>query len=511
MQLEMLLAFLSAFTLFIYAVKSLTKEIEEYVRDEIKNKFLKFRNKLFNILAGFFVTSILQSSSTFSVIVISLISASAITLKQAIALMIGSNVGSTVLTQIVSFKLFFLSPILIVFGFFISFFRSYSILGRALFLLGLVIFSLDEIKKIGVGITDLKNFLNEQDNLILFAISFITTVIIQSSGIVISIASILALDEVISTYKALFIILGANLGTVSTAFFASIGKDKYAKAVVQFHFLFNAFIVFIGFLFFQQVHDFSLSISEDKGRFVANAHTLLNLLSAIFFVLTFEIVEKKLRALNNIPEQVLLEIKHLEEEENVEKRIRNIKNEIKDYLQIMKAMAIEIKETAEKGKVNGLVNKYYVYSSFIYDEIATYISSTKISEKNKKFAKQLSYMLKLCSLIKDLSNHLKNIYDSLSLYKMDTTEKYVIVKSMEETVYALEMLEKKADKEIGKKIRDKLHKLADVYYTYIIGKIEKGEINYKEEVGKIFFAITEIEKTGSEISMIYYTANKIWK
>jgi hypothetical protein len=94
---------------------------------------------------------------------------------------------------------------------------------------------------------------------------------------------------------------------------------------------------------------------------------------------------------------------------------------------------------------------------------------------------------------------------------MDTTEKYVIVKSMEETVYALEMLEKKADKEIGKKIRDKLHKLADVYYTYIIGKIEKGEINYKEEVGKIFFAITEIEKTGSEISMIYYAANKIWK
>ncbi|MEM4295896.1 MAG: hypothetical protein QXS91_03765, partial [Candidatus Anstonellales archaeon] len=304
-----------------------------------------------------------------------------------------------------------------------------------------------------------------------------------------------------------FVIFGGNLGTVSTALIASRHSDKFGKTVAQFHVLFNVIVVLIGILFINQLYDIVSNISNDPGRFVANAHTLLNILAA--FVMTFfsSHIERKLREINELPQQTIFEVKYLKAEKDVNRRIKNIRTQLLDYMNAIEEMAKEIRDGAEKQKNNEvIVNKYHAYSEFIYDEISYYIAKTSIKETDKKHAEMLAYLSKFSVLLKDLAKRLKNINDSMNFYHMDTTERYIIIESMETLMSWIRNIKKKPSKEEAKQIRDNLYKLADNYYKHVILRFEK---EYKGSMGKVFIIIAQIEKLASEVPQIVYVMNKL--
>jgi phosphate:Na+ symporter len=506
--IELIFAALAGLALFIYSVKSLTKEIEIFVKDEIKDRFLKIRNPYVNVIIGFILTTLLQSSSAFSVLTISLVTASAISLRQAFALLIGANIGSTTTAQLVSFNIFFLGPALIAIGFFTSFLRRFAVFGRAIFLLGLVLFSLNYIKTVLNENTELINILKERTGIELFLLSALLTVILQSSGIISSFAVILASNNQISTYQSIFIILGGNIGTVSTALIASSIADRFGKAVSQFHLMFNSVVVIIGLIFINHIYYFMSSLSQDPARFVANTHTLLNVVAGILTFISLPYIERALRAYNNLPQQILIEARYLDnKEKNVAKRIKNIRNQLDEYLNTIEIMASEIKRAVEKEEnIQIIIDKYYAYTDFMYNEITNYIAKTQIKETDVKNAEKLSNLSKFCVLLKDLSKRLRNIYDSINIFRLDTKERYYIVETADTLIEALRALRKNPNKEISKSYRDKMFKIADDYYGHVILRFEES---YKGSLGKVFVLIAQIEKLGSEIPQLGYVMKKL--
>ncbi len=291
-----MLIFATGFILFLLGLegskKSLEKiaglKIEKYIKDLTTNFGL-------SILIGIIITSILQSSSAVSIIVIGLIEAKLLGLRSAIGIIMGANIGTTITIQIISLPILSFYPYLILIGIF--FMITGFILRKKIFLFpGITIFSF------GIIFTGLhlmsSSFLRPEINKLfskLLKISgknifsgilmgTIVTSIIQSSSAVTGIIVTLAHNNLVSLPMAITISLGSNIGTCITAFIASINASKISKSLATGHFLFNFIGVIILLPFLNIFTHFIISISTNPVQQIANAHTIFNVFNVLFFL-----------------------------------------------------------------------------------------------------------------------------------------------------------------------------------------------------------------------------------
>lgn len=284
---------LSLVVIFLFAVQKFSHQVQLIAGERLKGILHKTTNTpLKGVLSGALVTSIMQSSTATSVILVGLVDTGIIATYNAISVVIGANIGTTITAELVALNMTYVAPIIVITGFIISHthsrFRKY---GKSIFYFGIIFLSLFIISHIVAPLkdnSDLQNFLSSISGpykSIVFG-AFITA-ILQSSSVFTGLTLILVANGFVTLPVAIGFMLGANIGSPLTAIIASTSANFEAKKVAVAHVLFNLFGII---MFIPLLKPFMLLlnvISENAVQQVVNAHFLFNVVSAIVCLIFF--------------------------------------------------------------------------------------------------------------------------------------------------------------------------------------------------------------------------------
>jgi len=289
MTTELIFGMMGGLGLFLYGMQLLSDGLQKATGDRIQ-KILEFltKNRVMGVVTGTLITSIIQSSSATSVITIGLVNAGLLSLKQAVSVIAGANIGTTVTAQIVSFRLEQYALPAIGIGFIFNFLgkkRSYKYFGQILLGFGILFLGLYTMSQAVRPLRDYAPFLNllvniSHNPLLGIAVAAIFTAIIQSSSATTAIVIAMSIQGIIDIRAAIPLVLGSNIGTCFTAVIASIGSSITGKRVALSHLFFNIGGVIL-FLFFINNFTYLASLTSSSiPRQIANAHTLFNVINA---------------------------------------------------------------------------------------------------------------------------------------------------------------------------------------------------------------------------------------
>ncbi|MDO4590607.1 MAG: Na/Pi cotransporter family protein [Slackia sp.] len=300
------LGLLGGLAIFIFGMNMMSDNLQKVAGEKMKSILsLLTKNPLLGVLAGALTTAVLQSSSATTVMAIGFVSARLMGLPQAISIILGANIGTTITAQIIAFKITDYILAFVFIGFLVSFIAKneraksvgLSILGFGLLFLGIETMG-DSMKPLAESPVFIDMISQVVDVPILgVAVGTIMTVIVQSSSATIAVLQNLAatpgpdgVASVIGLTGAIPVLLGDNIGTTITALLASIGQSRNAKRVAVSHSLFNisGCLLFIWFIpafatFVQAISPAGPEI-EVISRQIANAHTSFNVAMTLLWL-----------------------------------------------------------------------------------------------------------------------------------------------------------------------------------------------------------------------------------
>lgn len=291
--------FVGGLGMFIFGMNTMSSSLQRIAGARLKTIVSTLtRNPFAGMLTGLGVTALIQSSSATTVMTVGFVNAGIMTLQQAIGIILGANIGTTVTAQLIAFKLTDLAwPILALGSAMIMFSKSRknrswgeAMLGFALLFLGMK-FMGDSLKAYRDHETFKQIFVVLSQNRILGVLAGVfVTLIVQSSsatvGLTMSLMGTGAFgdDAFLALKAAVPIILGDNIGTCITAMLASIGTSRNARRAALVHTLFNSFgtLLFLPFLDFYT--GLIMHTSSDSMRQVANSHSIFNVVNGLLFL-----------------------------------------------------------------------------------------------------------------------------------------------------------------------------------------------------------------------------------
>lgn len=288
---QMIFGLLGGLALFIYGMQCMADGLQRLTGDKLKKIFGAITNiPVLGVAIGAGVTAVVQSSSLTTVMAVGFVNASLMTLKQAIAIIMGANIGTTITAQLVAFEITQYWAVPLALGFFIYFFikrkkvknTAYIFFALGILLLGMITMS-NSVAPLRESpmFYDAIVFFSQYQILALLA-GMIFTAIVQSSAATIGLLIAMASTGLVPLEAALPILLGTNIGTCITAVFASIGTSTAAKRVAVAHVLFNVIGAVLFMLILPLFTKLVLAVSPDSvARQIANAHTLFNVIVTV--------------------------------------------------------------------------------------------------------------------------------------------------------------------------------------------------------------------------------------
>lgn len=277
--------------LFLYGMNLMGSALQRSAGSRLKRLVeILTKNRFVGVLVGVVVTMVIQSSSATTVMVVGFVNAGIMTLKQAIGVIMGANLGTTVTAQLIAFNLAGIAPLAVGIGVVLSLVSKKSkmkdlseiIIGFGVLFIGMSMMSssLAPLSESETFIEIMKGLKNPYIGMIA---GFLLTTILQSSSASIGLLLALASQGFLDIDMALPVLFGDNIGTTTTAMLSSIGATRVAKQAALMHFLFN----FIGTVLFmvvlrKPVEAVVMNLSPgDVGRQIANAHTFFNLTNIV--------------------------------------------------------------------------------------------------------------------------------------------------------------------------------------------------------------------------------------
>jgi phosphate:Na+ symporter len=417
-----ILMLLGSLGLFIYGMKIMSEGIQKGAGNRLRQILGSMTsNKIKGIFTGFLTTSIIQSSSATTVMVVGFVNAGLLSLKESISVIMGANIGTTITAWLVAFLGFSVSmsdyalPIFLVAV--ILLFTSNAQLkswgemlaGFALLFIGL------ELLKSGVpdvkGSVDSLEFLSSLSNhgvfsvIIFVLIGTLVTIIVQSSSAAMAVTILLCERGIIPYEMAAGMVLGENIGTTITANLAAIVGNVHAKRAARAHFIFNVFGVIwmvIVFPFFLDMINYLISLKmpsplvDQDSRPIALAlfHTLFNILNVLIMVwftnLIARTVVKMVPSKNDSDEEFRLEYIAGGVLSTPELSLLEAKKEIGKFADItsrMSQMFMDLlfeKEKKKKKKILERIQKYEVITDRLREEIMAYLGRCAEDELSKE-------------------------------------------------------------------------------------------------------------------------------
>ena len=297
--------------LFLYGMNLMGDGLQKSAGSKLKRIIeLLTSNVIMGVLVGMVVTMVIQSSSATTVMVVGFVNAGIMSLTQAIGVIMGANIGTTITAQLVSLDVNFLAPVALGIGIVIYMFSNkpkHKNIAEILIGFGILFTGMDFMKE---AVKPLAGYQGFTDMLLSFGhhpilgvlMGFAITAIVQSSSASMGMLIALASQGLIPITAALPILYGENIGTCVTSLISSIGASRNARRAAIMHLIFNVLgsMIFMFILSKPIVAIVTAIDPTDAARQIANAHTLFNILNVIV-LLPFNKLIVKL-ALKLVPE-----------------------------------------------------------------------------------------------------------------------------------------------------------------------------------------------------------------
>ncbi|PGN05595.1 sodium:phosphate symporter [Bacillus cereus] len=291
---DMIFQFIGGLGIFLFGIKYMGDGLQQAAGDRLRDILDRFTtNPLMGVLAGMLVTVLIQSSSGTTALTVGLVSAGFMTLRQAIGVIMGANIGTTVTAFIIGIKIGeYALPIMAVGAILLFFFKNKKVhsLGQVIFGFGMLFFGLELMSAGMKPLRSLESFqeltVSMSDNPILgVVVGTVFTLIVQSSSATIGILQELFGQGAIDLQAALPVLFGDNIGTTITAVLAAIGTSIAARRAALVHVIFNIVgtIIFTILLvpFTSLIQYFQTSLNLNPEMTIAFAHGTFNVTNAV--------------------------------------------------------------------------------------------------------------------------------------------------------------------------------------------------------------------------------------
>lgn len=314
---NLIFGLLGGLGLFLFGMKIMSEGLQKIAGDRMRKIIASLTdNRIVGTFVGIAVTAIIQSSSATTVMTVGFVNAGLLSLVQAIGVVLGANIGTTVTAQLIAFKITQFALPAIGIGAGLKLFsksKKYVYIGEIILGFGLLFFGLSTMKTAFDPLKASEDFrhlflLVGDYKLLGVLIGAILTVIVQSSSATIGITLALATSGLLSFEASVALILGENIGTTITANIAAIGTNLAARRTAFAHFLFNSLGTLYMLLLFPfylklisaitpgdadfviqtqaQAQSFAAAIGDKPfiARHIANTHTLFNVINTLIFL-----------------------------------------------------------------------------------------------------------------------------------------------------------------------------------------------------------------------------------
>ena len=515
--LEVLFGIVPALILFLYGIENFSQEIKQIAVDQ----FIKLLRKLtktpfIGAVFGALVTAVVQSSSATTVITVSLVNAGIISFYQSLGIIFGSNVGTTLTAQLIALKLTSFAPVFIIAGFFLKMFgKKYKILGKPLFFFGLVFYALmlvsnniEPIKNDPAVLTFFSSFSNV---FVALFVGFIFTAVVQSSSVTTGLVVVLAQSGLIDLRMGIPLLIGANIGSSTTALLASIDLNLHARRVGIANFLFNLGGAIVFFPVLGLFTSLVSSFGGEMGQQVANAHIFFNIVTLIIFLIITKPFSKfVIKMVPGEEEEILYKSKYLSEDLPTDNltAIKLIKKEIQYSIEItikLFSQAIEMfKRPTKQGFM--MLEKLETLNDFLDEKITKAILHVSHRKLSKSEAKKSVLLVQISNSIEqlgdlgeDLCNVTRDVYDKGALMSYESIEAVdkifkKFVKNLEDIKSHFPNLSQEAKIEIKKREEIILDIISKKYEEHLLRLNEEKDYKGSTFVESVSIMETSVSK-----------------
>ena len=536
MKITDFISLLGGLGLFLYGMQMMSNGLEAAAGNRMKKILERLTsNRFLGVLVGAGITAAIQSSSATTVMVVGFVNSGMMTLSQAVWIIMGANIGTTITGQLIALDVGALAPLFAFIGVaLIVFIKKQRVhhYGKIIAGLGILFIGMDMMSSSMMPLRESEAFINlmtKFSNPVLGILAgTIFTAIIQSSSASVGILQALASSGVIGLSQAVYVLFGQNIGTCITAVLASIGTSRSAKRTTIIHLMFNI----IGTIIFTIIcilTPFALFVEGltpgNVSQQIANMHTIFNITTTIL-LLPFGNYLAKLatKILPDLPEEKS-DVMHLEfiRPIPIENRgetkiglsaiaITAIKKELQRMTSMARenvTMSFEAVRDANTSMLDDIRNREE-YIDYLNKEISKYVSRTLVKERNPKDSQYMSALFKVCGNLERIGDHAMNIGEYTNMIKekditfsrevrgqlammQEVCEKALdMIDQIEQVGYSAETL---------KKIEDLEQQIDDMTEDFRNSQIERMQTGACSDEGCVIYSemLTDFERIGDHI------------
>ncbi|WP_075722012.1 Na/Pi cotransporter family protein [Roseburia sp. 499] len=432
METTHILELLGGLALFLYGMQMMSQGLEAAAGNRMKQILEKLTaNRFLGVAVGAGITAIIQSSSATTVMVVGFVNSGMMTLQQAVWIIMGANIGTTITGQLIALDVGAIAPLFAFIGVAMIMFlkkQKYTHFGQILAGLGVLFIgmgmmsgSMEPLQQSETFIDLMTTFSNPALGILAGAVF---TAVIQSSSASVGILQALAVSGLIGLDGAVYVLFGQNIGTCITAVLASIGTSRNAKRTTLIHLMFNVIgtVIFTVLCMVTPLVSFMESLTSNPAAQIANVHTLFNIVTTLLLLPAgtgLAALAKKI-----LPERP--------EERNKEQHLKYLHPLGKSAERTIGVAAIymnqleqEVFRMLEMAKENvdkafwafrigdseqlAVIVETEEYIDYLNKEISHYISRTIVNEANAEETYNASQYFKMIGNIERIGDHALNI------------------------------------------------------------------------------------------------------
>ena len=532
MKITDFLNLLGGLSLFLYGMQMMSNGLEAAAGNRMKQILERLTaNRFLGVLVGAGITAVIQSSSATTVMVVGFVNSGMMTLRQAVWIIMGANIGTTITGQLIALDVGAIAPLFAFIGVaLIVFVKKQKVHHYGLIVagLGILFIGMELMSSSMMPLRDSEQFISlmtKFENPVLGILAgMIFTAIIQSSSASVGILQALATSGLIGLPNAVFVLFGQNIGTCITAVLAAIGTNRNAKRTTVIHLMFNVIgtciftILCIVTPLTSVVENFTL---DNVAAQIANMHTLFNIVTTILLIPFGTQLAKLATKILPDKEEETQEVMHLEYIRSTENKKENqiglsaiamtgIKNELHRMMDMAKVNVGRSFDAVIEGKTTLLaeVTDREEYIDFLNKEISKYISKIMVTESNQQDSQYISALFKVSGNLERIGDHAINICEYTKLIeekhiKFSKEEIAEIQEMQKVSMEALTLLEniEENSKENIKHIEDIEQRMDDMTEVYRKKEMQRMQDGISSDEACILYSemLTDFERIGDHI------------
>ena len=526
---------LGGLALFLYGMQMMSNGLEAAAGNKMKQILEKLTaNRFLGVLVGAGITAVIQSSSATTVMVVGFVNSGMMTLKQAVWIIMGANIGTTITGQLIALDVGQLAPLFAFCGVALIVFvkkqkvHHYGLIvaGLGILFIGMEMMSgaMMPLRESEAFVSLMTKFSNPVLGILAGAVF---TAVIQSSSASVGILQALAGSGLIGLSNAVYVLFGQNIGTCITAILAAIGTSRNAKRTTVIHLMFNLIgtTIFTIVCITTPLTSLVESLTPDNvASQIANMHTLFNIVTTLLLLPFGNYLAKA--AVRILPEKQdeQADVMHMEFIRPMETKrdtqiglsaiaVTGIKKELHRMIDMAKENVEASFQAVKAGTTENLetVQEREEYIDYLNKEISKYISKVLVNESNPRDSQYISALFKVCGNGERIGDHAMNICGYTKLIEKQgisfSQEVRVEIDAMKEVcIKALEFLNEIHHNQQGdnqdvkaiEKLEQQIDDMTDDYRQKQLVRMQKGTCS---EEGCIIYSemLTDFERIGDHI------------